>query len=164
MFWGQEGPGHAECRAASTADGLYQPASIRFLLTAPVRAEHTATRETHLMTPRGGPTPPQVIGETFVDFKLMVKPSRLLPSLDVASIPLFRTITNYLINQALKHTLRLPRGLLVPILDPEEPSVYFHLDTTGRIEGSLAIEVLGLAVPQGPRQVSFLPWHTTFLH
>ena len=31
--------------------------------------------------------------------------------------------------------------------------MYFHLDTTGRIEGSLAIEVLGLAVPPGPKQV-----------
>jgi hypothetical protein len=45
------------------------------------------------------------------------------------------------LNQALEHTLRLPRGLSIPILDADEPSVYFHLDTTGRIEGSLAIEV-----------------------
>ena len=55
----------------------------------------------------------QVIGKTFVDFKLMVKPCRLLPGVDVAAIPLFRTVTNYLINQGLKHTLRLPRGLSV---------------------------------------------------
>ena len=83
----------------------------------------------------------QVIGDPFLDFKMMVKPSPFLPGIDLASVPMFSTITNFALNKALGATLKYPLNISVPILDLEDPDVYYHMDLAGKVEGMFCVQV-----------------------
>lgn len=58
--------------------------------------------------------------------------------------------------QALRSTLRYPAGVPFPILDMEDPAVYFHMDLATKVDGVFTVEVDSV-VPAPEQGGAFAP-------